>query len=262
LQSVDQAVQAAFASAGIERIPAAAACLGLSGAGREGEQALVREWGRRTTVADRIEVVGDATLLLAAGTPEGWGIAVVAGTGSAAWGRDPEGRECRAGGWGATLGDEGSGYALVLAGLRAVTRAADGRGPPTLLTDRILHRFGLRHPPELIPAIHGGGWDRPALAALATLVLDAAEAGDGVALRIVEEGAEELASAVVATALPLGLTTRPVPLALAGGLLLGSAFYRGQVLSRLEAASVRAEPVSQVSEPAEGALKMAVAASA
>ena len=40
----------------------------------------------------RLSVANDATLLFAAGTPEGWGLAVIAGTGSIAFALDREGR--------------------------------------------------------------------------------------------------------------------------------------------------------------------------
>ena len=115
-------------------------------------------------LAHKIEVTTDAAILLAAGTPEGWGLALVAGTGSIAYGRMADGRRARAGGWGHLLGDEGSAYALVLAGLRAVARAADGRGPATVLTERFLAEMSLSRPQELVPAIYRGGADRAALA--------------------------------------------------------------------------------------------------
>ena len=47
----------------------------------------------------RITVVHDSRLLLAAGGAS-TGVAVIAGTGSAAWGRNAAGDEARAGGWG------------------------------------------------------------------------------------------------------------------------------------------------------------------
>ncbi len=98
----------------------------------------MREWAARTQLAATVDVIEDAALLLAAGTPDGWGVAVVAGTGSMAFARAADGRTARAGGWGPLLGDEGSGYAIALAGLRAAARAADGRAPATPLTDRLL----------------------------------------------------------------------------------------------------------------------------
>ena len=45
-------------------------------------------------------------LVLAAGTPDGWGVALNGGTGSIAYGRDGQGRAARAGGWGYVLGDD------------------------------------------------------------------------------------------------------------------------------------------------------------
>ena len=70
------------------------------------------------------------SILAAAGLDEG--IALIAGTGSVAWGRDRTGRSARAGGWGYLLGDEGSGYAVVRETVRHALRLArPGAGDPT-----------------------------------------------------------------------------------------------------------------------------------
>jgi len=204
-------------------------------------------------------VTADTPLLLAAGTPGGWGLALVAGTGSMAFARAPDGRTARSGGWGYLLGDEGSGYALAVAGLRAVARAADGRGPRTALSERLLAALGLRQPQELIGAIYGGGPDRTALAALAPAVVSAAEDGDEEAIRLVREAAGQLAATAAAAVRALGLEAAAVPTALAGGLLLGSPGYRRRVLDDLAGLGCRAEPVGLVREPAEGAVRLAVA---
>src|SRR5262249_10636485 len=82
-------------------------------------------------------------------------------------GRAAGGRAGRAGGWGHLLGDEGSGYAIALAALQAVMRSADGAGPATALTGRLLGHLRLDGASELVPLLHGGGLDRAALAALA-----------------------------------------------------------------------------------------------
>jgi N-acetylmuramic acid 6-phosphate etherase len=258
LAALDEAVATAFAAAGLMRAPVAAACLGLAGAGRADDQALIRSWAERSRLAVRVEVTGDAPLLLAAGTPEGWGTAVVAGTGSMAFARDRDGRTARAGGWGYLLGDEGSGYALALAGLRAVARAADERGPATILTERFLRAFRLKEPPELIAAVYGGGMDRAALAALAPLVLRAAEEDDPVAAAIAQEAAEQLATTVAAAARKLGLDRDAMPVALAGGILLASPSYRERLLKALVSAGLHAASVTLVHEPAEGAIRLAL----
>jgi N-acetylmuramic acid 6-phosphate etherase len=264
LQALDQAVAAAFAAAGLARegcarVPVAAACLGLAGCGREEERAVIRDWATGTHLADHVQVTTDVSLLLAAGTPGGWGVAVVAGTGSIAYGRSADGREARAGGWGPLLGDEGSGYSLALRALQAVARAADGRGPATLLQERLLSQLGLERPQQLIPWLSGGG-DRTAVAALAPLVLEAADAGDQVASGIAEEGARGLAFAAEAVARSLNMDTKAVPLALAGGVLLTSACYRARLLQELGTQGVVPAPVTLVPEPARGALLLASAA--
>ena len=86
-RAIDDAVEGAFRAAGIARSPVQVAWLGVAGAGRPEDQALIRDWAIKTKLADHVEVSHDAPLLLAAGTPEGWGVAVVAGTGSIAFAR-------------------------------------------------------------------------------------------------------------------------------------------------------------------------------
>jgi N-acetylglucosamine kinase-like BadF-type ATPase len=138
--------------------------------------------------------------VLAAGTPHGWGVAVIAGTGSLAFGRDLAGRTARAGGWGFLFGDEGSAYAIAVDGLRAAAQAADGRGPATQLLPAFERRWNLPDAPALIPAVYAIAGDRAAVAALAAVVAAAAAAGDGVAQRILDEAAGRLADMVAAVA--------------------------------------------------------------
>ncbi len=258
LTALDEAVNAAFRAAGIPRNSVACACLGLAGADRADDQIVIREWAERVGLAKRVDVTNDAAILLAAGTPQGCGLALIAGTGSFAFGRSTDGWRARAGGWGYLLGDEGSAYAVVLAGLQAVARAADGRGPATRLTERFLKQLGLNQPQELIAAVYRSGRSRADLAALAPLVLEEAEA-DEVARGIVEREARELARAGETVVRQLRWEG-PIPLALAGGLLLGSEVYRQRVLDALTSFGVAPGPITLVDEPAQGGVQLAVTA--
>jgi len=257
LAALDSAAERAFAAAGKARRRVRAACLGLAGAGRPGDQEVVRDWALRSELARGVDVIEDAALIPAAGTPGGWGVAVVAGTGSMAFARGPDGRTARSGGWGHLLGDEGSGYAIAVAGLRAVARAADGRGPATVLADRLPAAHGLARPEELVTVVYRD-CDRAAVAALAPLVLAAAEEGDAVAAEIVGSAAGELAAAAEAAARLLGLGPA-FPVALAGGLLASHAGYRGRFLAAVAGRGLTADPVAVVAEPAEGAVRLALA---
>lgn len=258
LAALDAAVQAAFSAARKKRRPVHAACLGLAGAGRASDQRVISDWAKRIQLAQTVNVLEDAALLLAAGTSNNWGVAIVAGTGSMAYAQCPDGRTARSGGWGPLLGDEGSGYAIALAGLGAVVRAYDGRGPATKLTGALLDALGLNQPEELVGLVYRGG-DRAALATLAPVVLSVASTGDPVAVDIVETAAGELATATAAVVEALGLAS-VFPAALAGGLLVSSASYRERFLSILANRGLIASPVRLVTEPAEGAVRMALAA--
>ncbi|AWM39698.1 N-acetylmuramic acid 6-phosphate etherase [Gemmata obscuriglobus] len=254
LAALNEATTKAFAAAHLPRASVRAACLGLAGAGRPGDQEIVREWAARVRLSAAVEVVEDAALLLAAGTPDGVGVAVVAGTGSMAYGRRADGTTTRAGGWGPLLGDEGSGYSLALAGLRAAVRAADGRIAPTPLTERLLAALKLARPQELVEFVYRG-CDRAALAALAPVVLDVAEEGDPAADHIVREAAGELAAAAAAAAKALGFGAS-FPVALAGG-VFGAGCYRERFRAALADRGLTADPLSFVREPAEGAVRRA-----
>lgn len=259
LAALDDAVSAAFHAAGLPRGPVTSACLGLAGADRPDDQAVLRAWAERVRLAARVEVTSDAAILLAAGTPHGWGLVLIAGTGSIAFGRTADGRRARAGGWGHLLGDEGSAYSLVLHALQAIAHAADGRGPATRLTERFLSHWGLSQPQDLIAAVYRSGRDRADFAALAPLVIEVAE-DDAVAAEIVEQGAHELTQAGESVVRQLGWDQQ-IPLALAGGLLLGSEGYRRRVLSALTSEGFQGDSITLVNEPAEGAVKLALSRS-
>jgi N-acetylmuramic acid 6-phosphate etherase len=249
------AVAMAFQAAGRPRQRVFAACLGLAGAGRAEDQLRIRNWAERIGLASRVEVTTDVELLLSASTPSGWGLALVAGTGSIAFARHADGRTARAGGWGYLLSDEGSAYAIAVAGLRSVLCAVDGRGPATDLTERLLSRLNLSDPQSLVSAVHGGNLDRVALGGLAPLVIEAAQVGDLVATEICGAGSRELAEMAGAAARAVQLD-RPFPIAFAGGLLVNAPYYRELVLNAMTALALAPASIGIVREPAEGALGM------
>ena len=84
----------------------------------------------------------------------------------------------------------------------------------------------------------------------------AADEGDDGARGIVEEGARELALAAASVVRQLGVDPARVPLALAGGLLLGNEPQRQRLLEALRGIGVVPSSVTRVSEPARGALRI------
>lgn len=255
LENVGQAVEAAFRDAGRPAGPVACAVLALAGCDRAENLRALEQWASARHLAASLQIVHDAASVLAAGTPEGWGVALIAGTGSFAFAQRPDGFSTRAGGWGYLLGDEGGGYWLAMEGLRAAARAAEARGPETTLLHAFLKHFELNEPLELISAVHRSADDRAALAGLAELVLAEAD-HDAVARAIVDRAGDELAGLVASVVRRAGLTC-PFPLAMAGGVLVHGRALRDRVAERLESEGLEPHPTSLVPEPVAGAVWLA-----
>lgn len=257
LANLDRAVDAAFADARVDVGPLAAAVLGLAGSDRDENRRVLDAWAERRRLARRVRLVHDALPVLAAGSPDGWGVALIAGTGSFAFGQARDGRTTRAGGWGYLFGDEGSGYAIALAGLRAAAQSADGRAPATRILDALLVRLGLQKPLELIPAIYPIAADRSQIAAFAEVVTQVAEDGDAPACQILDAAAGELAAMVAAVARQLGFAAGAFPLALTGGVLLGSERLRSALEDRMRSLDLGLDSISAVKDAVAGAVRLA-----
>jgi N-acetylglucosamine kinase-like BadF-type ATPase len=237
---------ARWRSAGI-----AAACLGLSGVDSAADEAQVSQWLKEQALAPKFAVVNDSELVLAGGTPAGWGIALISGTGSVCLGRTAEGKSARVGGWGPLLGDEGSGYHIASLALRRATQAADERIEAQALLKAILRHWKLTEASGLIRHVHDPATTAADIAALATVVVDLAGRNDPAALEVVAEAARDLA-VHIDTIVRILRFTRP-PLALGGGLMLPGALRKTML------AAVKSElgPIATVADPPLGAVVLA-----
>src|SRR5439155_3937578 len=170
---------------------------------------------------------------------------------------DRHGKDARAGGWGYLLGDEGSAWQIGLSGLRAACRAADRAGPATQLLAAFQATLGTDDPRDFIPATYRGVWDRAAIAGLAPIVLEAAECGDEVAHRLVVQQVTELARTAVAAVDAYNLPRLGLPVAVAGGLVVKSEFYRRLFVEALRGLGTHPGSVQAVEDPALGAVVLA-----
>lgn len=258
-RAIGEAVGNATKAAGVT-LPLAKIIVGLAGVDRPADHSLMLTTIEKLELAAPSDILldNDARLIVYALT-DGVGVGLVAGTGSIALGRNGQGQTARAGGWGYVFGDEGSGYQLGRAALQAAARAADQRGPATLLLPLIMHEWQLSDPSEMIGVVyHSGTPNNQQIAGLARLVFDAAASDDIVAQSLVEQAAQELALAVVTVAAELELGQHePLPLALAGGLLVNFATLRERVLQQLKASGLSLGQVISVAEPAVAAAQTA-----
>ncbi|MBW4095917.1 MAG: ATPase [Acidobacteria bacterium] len=139
-----------------------------------------------------VQVVHDTRLLLAAGGTD-TGVAVIAGTGSAAWGTDGT-HSARAGGWGYLLGDEGSGYWYGREAVRHSLHRMNLGLEVDQLTSLLLAACKLDQPGELIAAFHDPQKSRRYWAGLSTVVFEAAAAGHEASIAMIATGGADLAA--------------------------------------------------------------------
>jgi N-acetylglucosamine kinase-like BadF-type ATPase len=257
---VERALRDVIATAlGSRTISPAAICLGMAGIDREDEARVIRGIMQRLGYRSRVVVVNDALIALVAGAKDAPGIVIIAGTGSIVYGRDQRGAAARAGGWGHMIGDEGSGYWIGREALAAVMRAEDGRGPATELTAAMLAHFDVGDVSRLPRIVYDRQSPRVAVAALGPIVQRATDAGDAVAMRILERAAEELVLAARSVATRLEMRGDPFAFYLAGGVFRVVPRLARELQPRL----IEVAPKSQVElleqEPAVGAVWLALA---
>jgi N-acetylglucosamine kinase-like BadF-type ATPase len=235
---------------------AAALCLGIAGVDRPADEQVIRGILRRLGYRETARVVNDAAIALAAGAPARMGIVVLAGTGSIAYGADRTGRTVRSGGYGFLLADEGSAYWFGHQALRLAVRAADGRGPETLLRPLLFQALEVDTVQDLVPRVYERGLPKHRIAALAGNVQRASDAGDPLAAELIQRGAHELALAARAVARQLDFTGQAYPVVVAGGAFKACPGMMEPLERALDLPGAHLAPLQ--AEPATGAVALAL----
>ncbi len=230
--------------------------VGVAGAGQERAAQALWSVLAKHRVADDVSVQADAVIAMDDAFGDSAGVLLVAGTGSVAYSKAPDGRLERCGGWGPNVGDEGSAHWLGRRALSVVTAAYDGREPETALGGAVLTALELETLDDLIPwAAHA----TPAmLALLAPVVAQVAGTGDLRANALISFCVEELALHVRTLARRCFTDERAaIPVALAGGLLTRGSLVRKRLEQRLKSAVPGATVRSDDVDAARGAVRRA-----
>lgn len=222
-EAVRSAVLAALQGAGVEPARVRGAFFAMAGVRTAEERAVMAAQFSPLGLTSGFALGGDLEAAHAGAFAGGPGVVVIAGTGSAAWGKNAAGHSWQAGGWGWLVDDAGGGYWLAIRGLAAACEAADERGPSTVLGARAVEFFGVAGLRELLRELHAGRRDRAAVAAFASEVRAAAARGDEVAASLVHVAGEELLRLAVAVRdrVAPGAIGTGFPVAVTGGLEMG-----------------------------------------
>lgn len=218
-RALNEAVESALAQLDLPSRHFESCWLGMTGVSDESQDRSLVEACLRSLVSwERIGVSGDILPALVGASIHHPGVIVYAGTGSVAYGVDAGGHTAKIGGWGSLIDDEGGGYHIGRAALKAVFRAADGRAEATFLTEALLGHFGVSTLSDLRRTAYlNDGLERPQVAQLSELVSRAAAEGDRVAQNILSRAAEELAELAAAAVRQLPSLPNPATVYFSGG---------------------------------------------
>src|SRR5882757_9638476 len=227
-------------------------CIGLAGLSIEA----VREWAERElrkSVGGNLLLAGDEEIALDGAFHGGLGILIIAGTGSNVLGRAADGAMYHAGGWGPAIGDEGSGFWIGHEALRAGFWAKD-RGVSTDLLTGIGEFWGAKSLGEIVEMANARpGPDFPALTPIVTRCADA---GDELAVAVLERAGVELAEQIALVALKMEESgrQRKIEAAYTGSVLEHISLVRSAMISALKTSSPSVKVVEGAVDSLEGAL--------
>lgn len=257
-RNVENAIRSAIASSPIGLDEVEYTYCGIAGSDHPTHRQRVIESLRYLFPRSNFTVDSDARIALTGAIGFGPGIVVIAGTGSVAFGRNEALEEARTGGWGPTLGDEGSGYSIARRGLSSVVRAHDGRGPATRITELLCAHYGMCDPVDLPYFVYAPSTHADDIALYCRLVFEAAQQGDAVAKEIVGSEGRELGIMAAAVARKLGVADSPVPVAWVGGAFQGGALLLDPMTEvlRVEVPHTSIKPALET--PVIGAARMAM----
>ena len=190
-KAIKATLSAAMAGAGIDRVELLG--IGLAGAGRKHELERMKACLGTLEGVNRYALTDDGEIAVLGAHRGQPGVVLIAGTGSIAYGLRQDGTMIRNGGWGAILGDEGSGYWIGLKAVQAVIRAEEGRGQQTVLSTAVCRGLGIDSLTALPALVYNSSLGRKEIAALVPTVVQTAADGDLVAAAIIDAAVHELA---------------------------------------------------------------------
>ncbi|HEX04603.1 MAG TPA: hypothetical protein ENH10_05520, partial [Bacteroidetes bacterium] len=191
--------------------------VGAAGVGSSEEREMVQSVLHKAFHNTHVYVHHDAYIAQYGAFGGGAGVIVTSGTGSIAYGRNADGEEARAGGWGWLLGDEGSGWWIAREAVRCALAQWEGSGPTTGITDLLIEHFQVADAYQLVPAIYSETISRDDLTTLGQQLADLAREGDEIAAGLYHRAGKELAELALRTGNKLNIATDELEVALLGG---------------------------------------------
>jgi N-acetylglucosamine kinase-like BadF-type ATPase len=246
---LDDIIGQALAEAGLRMEAISAAGFGMAGYDWPSQRQPIIAAIRGIGLNAQLELVNDALVGLYAGSSQGWGVAVVAGTGNNCYGVNRAGKVGRVTGEGHLMDEDGGAGGLVTKAVQAVSRMWSKRGPDTKLAEMFVQRTGAADVFAFLEGIQLGWYKHDAR--LAIDILRVAEEGDAVAQGVINWVGEMQGDLAVGVIRQLDLQGEAFEVVMVGSLWNGGerliAPFRRVVLAEAPRASfvrLRAAPVT------------------
>lgn len=257
IEQIERAVESALGDAGVSASDIHTGGFSLAGADWHSDfEFLTAEMTKRGYGA-HVRVYNDAIGALRAGSPDGTGVVIACGTGTAIGARSKSGKIWHGSFWQEPLCGEEMGSRA----LRAIYRAELGIDSSTGLTAAVLKHFNEPSVEQMLYRFTARDAKHPTSAEVAKLsrvVLDEAAKGDQAALTIVQTLGHELADYALAAVRQVGMVGTSFTLVLNGGVFRhDSTTLLDAVLEQIRVSVPDVQIVSSELEPAAGALLLA-----
>jgi len=231
-----------------------ALCAGLAGTAAQANHDCMQDLIRREFPGVFVRVCTDLDLPLAA-MPEGAAIVLIAGTGSAAVGRDAAGRQLREGGYGPSGSDEGSAFDIGrCAAETARMQTADDAANE--LARQIFRHLGCANWAAVDAKAAANADD--VYPRVFPVVAASADAGNILAQSLLSEASRKLAAIAMRLAESLGVAQETFPLAKTGGTVGRSQFFDQSLDAELKRKLPTAVFHVVSAKPAETAAQLAM----
>lgn len=253
LANAERAANLALEHAGVAPTDLLAGVFNMAGADWPEDIAFWREAMTARGLGQRVIAQNDALGVLYAASPDASGVSIVAGTGVATGARAGDGREWHSSFW----QDEAQGSShLGQLLLFAIYRAALGIEPPTSLTSRVLEFLDVPSVEDVLHLFHNRLRPAPVrVDRLTPILLDEAQAGDALALRVLRQHGAALGTVALAAARQVGLEGTSFPLVLAGGVFRHpTTALEDAIVTRVRTTSPKIQPIRSSVEPIIGVL--------
>jgi len=253
-REIEKAAELCLKEVGAARTAVAALGAGLAGTTDPGRKEKMRAALAAAFPGAAVTIFTDLEMALAA-AGEGPVIVLVAGTGSAAIGRDTQGQIWRTGGYGPLHSDDGSAYDIGSRAVAAAIKERDARGVDSSLGQRILDQLAYESWPDL--QRQATQQADSVFPLVFPVVAAAADEGDVTAREFLVQAARELAALVQVVADHGAYGREETLIAKTGGTVGRSAFFDAQVDAALKRVLPQARIGGLRMSPAEAAARTA-----